>query len=68
MVVQWGRAKATLLFFGLVFKGLSMKPLPIQNGELLQAIAQVVWPAFDGSFLWLLTPPTPKEDQNEQHD
>lgn len=60
--IQWAWAKAALLFIGLIFKGLAMstEPLPFWWGVEAQCVAVIVWPAFDGAFLWLLQPPTEK--------
>lgn len=63
MTVQWGPAKAVLLFLGLICKGLAIaEPLPVPCGDLVKGVAGVVWVAFDGAFMWLLQPPVPRND------
>jgi hypothetical protein len=62
MKVEWAGWKAGLLFVGLILKGLALQePLPFEWGVQAKAVAGITWPAFDGSFLWLLKPPTQKE-------
>jgi hypothetical protein len=64
--IDWGRAKAALLFFGLICKGMALgEALPFSWGPAAKAVAAVIWPAFDGLFAWLLTPPKPKAPENE---
>jgi hypothetical protein len=55
--------KAILLFLGLITKGLAISdPLPFSWGIPAKAVSGIIWPAFDGSLLWLLTPPTLKKE------
>lgn len=64
--IQWGRVKAVLLFLGLCAKGLAASdPLPFWFGVGAKAVAAIIWPAFDGAFMWLLTPPTPRGDDSD---
>jgi hypothetical protein len=66
MRVQWAWIKALLLFLGLLCKGLAISdPLPFAWGVAAKAVAAIVWIAFDGAFMWLLTPPT--EPTPESH-
>lgn len=59
---EWGNAKAALLFCGLIAKGLAMtEPLPFNGGIQIKAVAQILWVAFDGAFMWLLQPPKQEE-------
>lgn len=61
ITVQWAWVKAVLLFCGLLCKGLAIsEPLPFGWGAAAQAVAGIIWPAFDGAFFWLLVPPTEK--------
>lgn len=56
--VQHGTRKQWLLFAGLIFKGLAISdPLPVSGGEFLKSVANIIWMAFDGAFLYLLQPP-----------
>ena len=57
--IQWAWQKAALLFLGLIAKGIADRdPLPFGWGVGLKAICGVLWFAFEGAFLWLLTPPS----------
>lgn len=69
--IEWAWLKACLLFIGLIGKSLAFgEPLPFWWGHAAQAVAGIVWPAFDGAFLWLLRGPTdPRQKSSllEQH-
>lgn len=61
--VDWGFTKATLLFLGLVtFELSNHAPLSFSFGLQLKEACEVMWPAFSGSFIYLLKPPTQKKD------
>lgn len=65
--IQWAWPKATLLFLGLICKGLaSGEPLPFWWGVPAKAIAGILWPAIDGAFFWLLTPPKQTTTEPEE--
>jgi hypothetical protein len=59
---EWGWQKATLLFCGLVCKGIAFSTAP-EIPSWLKAWANVLWLAFDGSFVYLLQPP--KQNQGD---
>lgn len=64
MSVEWPLQKAGLLFVGLLLKGVATaEPLPFAWGATAKAVAGIVWPAFDGAFLWLLRPPTQQAEE-----
>lgn len=66
MRVEWGLAKAVLLFCGLLAKGLALGPaLPFVWGETAKTVSKIVWPAFDGAFMWLLQPPTKRKGDRD---
>lgn len=67
MKVEWGLLKGVLLFLGLLTKSLAtLDPLPFPWGDQVKAISAVIWPAFDGAFMWLLKPPKQKEETDVQ--
>lgn len=67
MKVYWGKWKAVLLFLGLIAKGVALgDPLPFYWGKAAKAVSAVIWGAFDGAFLWLLTPPKPRQEQERE--
>lgn len=66
MKVEWGWVKAILVFGGLVCKGLALQePLSFEWGVMVHEVAGVIWPAFDGAFMWLLRPPSQEGEKNE---
>jgi hypothetical protein len=65
--IQWAWPKAVLLFLGLICKGLATsEPLPFWWGTATKAIAGILWPAIDGAFFWLLTPPKQSSEPEEE--
>lgn len=67
--IQWAWQKAVLLFLGLLCKGLALaEPLPFSWGIAAKAIAGIVWMAFDGAFMWLLTPPAEPVKELQKED
>lgn len=67
MKVEWGGLKMTLLFLGLVLKGLAVSPpLDVPEGALVRDVAGIVWPAVDGSFFYLLKPPSKEKKEDEK--
>jgi hypothetical protein len=67
MNVEWGDQKRWLLFWGLVAKGIAFSDeLPFQpGGMILKWVANIVWMAFDGAFLYLLKPPAEQPPADE---
>lgn len=61
--VEWPLQKASLLFLGLCAKGIAFapEPLPFYWGDQARAVCGILWLAFDGSFVYLLKPPSQKD-------
>lgn len=62
---RWGKAKTVLVFLGMLCKALAFAdPLPWSWGSDAKAVAGALWAAIDGTLVYLLQPPAPKEQDS----
>lgn len=67
--VKWGRQKFGLLFCGFLCKMVAVypDPIPFAHADQIHFCAIVLFGAFDATFLWLLTPPTPRAGDGQEN-